>query len=221
MIPLLDFPGGPGQWPLGFPLLDFPGPSGQWPLGFTESTIWAQGGAVSRRSWQCSHGQEGGRGGAEQDQEVQVRGGERQSRERLSRWQQRLRRGSQGFAPPIGANCHKSFLSAIGLQYLPECLAGQAIVKSRGLMPKYGSWPWRLCLQTNMVWQGPLSHMSYDLVASLQVLLPWRVGCLVDICRNHPWQPGGESSLYQEKPFHDLKMEGKGSKAHKSTLENI
>ena len=32
-------------------------------------------------------------------------------------------------------------------------------------------------------------------------------------CRNHPWQPGGESSLYQEKPFQKFwtKMEGKGS----------
>ena len=35
----------------------------------------------------------------------------RQSRERLSRWQERLRRGSQGYAPPIGVNCQKSFLS--------------------------------------------------------------------------------------------------------------
>ena len=32
-------------------------------------------------------------------------------------------------------------------------------------------------------------------------------------CRNHPWQPGGESSLYQAKPFQKFwtKMEGKGS----------
>ena len=94
-------------------------------------------------------------GGREDQEDQEVQGGEeeglRQSRERLSRWQQRLRRGCQGYAPPIGANCQKSFLSAIGLQYLPECLAGRAIVKSRGVMPKYGSWPWRLCLQTNMV----------------------------------------------------------------------
>ena len=45
MIPLLDLPGRPGQWPLGFPLLDLPGRLGQWPLGFTKRSIWAKGGA--------------------------------------------------------------------------------------------------------------------------------------------------------------------------------
>ena len=29
----------------GFPLLDLPGRPGQWPLGFTKRSIWAKGGA--------------------------------------------------------------------------------------------------------------------------------------------------------------------------------
>ena len=84
------------------------------------------------------------RGGAEQEQ-GEWEEDPRQSRERLSRWQERLRRGSQGYAPPIGANCQKSFLSAIRLQYLiMHCRASRLKVPWRNARKTVG-WPWRLC----------------------------------------------------------------------------
>ena len=66
MIPLLDFPGRQGQWPLGFPLLDFPGVQVNGP-------------------WVSLRAQYGGQGGEGGDQE-QEGGAENKSCQDVSKW---------------------------------------------------------------------------------------------------------------------------------------
>ena len=62
MIPLLDFPGRQGQWPLGFPLLDFPGVQVNGPWVSLRTQFGGYGGEV---------GDQDQEGGAEDNQNQQ------------------------------------------------------------------------------------------------------------------------------------------------------
>ena len=50
VMPLLDLPGRPGQWPLGFPLLDLPGVQVNGPWVSLRAHFWPQGGDEAKNS---------------------------------------------------------------------------------------------------------------------------------------------------------------------------